>query len=112
MIVAFSSVSTFQVRLPAGDKQTSLLHLIIYIRDQLDCITELNLTSVTVVPDSEGINNLINIIQTSSSNIETNPIVQLLLSGNQNTIGQILTSFSQQINKMNTESLDKAISSK
>ena len=52
MIVAYSTVSTFQVRLPCGDDSTSLLHLIVHIRDQLDCITEFNLSSITVIPDS------------------------------------------------------------
>lgn len=112
MMIAFSSVSNFQVQLPAGDDQTSLLNLIIDIRDQLDCITEYNISSVTVIPDSEGINDLMNNIQSSSNSINNNPIVRLLASGNQNTVGQILTSLSQQFNKMNNQSLNQAVSSK
>jgi hypothetical protein len=113
MMIAFSSVSNFQVQLPAGDDQTSLLNLIIDIRDQLDCITEYNnISSVTVIPDSEGINDLMNNIQSSSNSINNNPIVRLLASGNQNTVGQILTSLSQQFNKMNNQSFNQAVSSK
>ncbi len=108
-IVAFSSVSIFQVRLPAGDDQTSLLHLIVQIRDTLDCITEYNMSSLTVLPDSVGINDLINDIQSSSGGITTNPIVQLLASGNQNIVGQMISSLSQQFNKMNQESLNEAV---
>jgi hypothetical protein len=112
MIVAFSPVPTFQIRLPPGDDQTSLLHIIVHIRDILDCITELNMSSVSVIPDSVGIADLINDIQSSSGGITTNSIVQLLASENQNIVGQVITSLSQQFNKMNIESLDKAVSSK
>ena len=111
-MVAFSPASILQVRLPAGDDQTSLLNLIVYIRDLADCITEYNLSSITVVPDSAGINDLVNNIQSSSKGLANNPIVQLLASGNQNIVGQIMTSVSQQFNIMNSESLDIAVSSK
>ncbi|UJR18699.1 hypothetical protein I4U23_005606 [Adineta vaga] len=110
MIIAYSSVSIFQLQLPAGDNQTSLLHLIVHIRDQLDCITELNISSVTVFSDLAAIHNLINDIQNSSERIITNPIIQLLTYGNQNRFGQIFTSISQQLNQMNNENLNKAIS--
>ena len=99
------------MRLPSGDDQTSLLHLIVYIRDQLDCIKEFNLSSVTVQPDSIGIANLMSDIQSSPGSITTNPIVQLLAGGNQNIVGQMITSLSQQFNKMNYENIDKAVSS-
>jgi len=112
MIIAFSSVSTFQVRLPAGDNQTSLLNLIINIQDTLACVTEYNLSSVSVTPDTVGIANLINDIQGPSSGIATNPIVQLLASGNQNIVGQVIASLSQQFNQMNSENLNTAVSSK
>jgi hypothetical protein len=111
-IIAFSSISTFQVLLPAGDDQTSLLHLTISIRDILNCITELNISSVSVIPDSAGISNLINSVQNSPNQMTNNPIVQLLASGNQNTVGQVITSLSQAFNKMNSKSIDQAVSSK
>jgi hypothetical protein len=111
-MIAFSAFSVFQVRLPAGDDQTSILNLIVYIRDQLDCITEYNMSSIIVTPDSVGINDLINAIQSSSTGITNNPIVQLLASGNQNIVGQVITSISQQFNKMNSQNLEKAVSSK
>ena len=100
------------VQLPAGDDQTLLLNLIVYIRDLADCITEYNLSSITVVPDSAGINDLVNNIQSLSKGLANNPIVQLLASGNQNTVGQIITSISQQFNKMNNENVNNAVSSK
>ena len=90
MIIAYSAVSTFQVRLPSGDDQTSLLHLIVHIRDQFDCIIEFNLSSVSVIPDSIGLTHLINDIQSASGGVTTNLFVQLLASQNQNIVGQMI----------------------
>jgi hypothetical protein len=111
LMVAFSFISDFEVRLPAGNDNTSLLYLFIQIRDTLDCVNEFNMSSVIVTIDSSGISDLINTFQNSASSLTTNPLVQLLSSGNQNTVGQILTSLSQQFNKMNIESLQNAVSS-
>ncbi|CAF3751894.1 unnamed protein product, partial [Rotaria sp. Silwood1] len=110
LMIAFSPVSLFQVHLPVGDDQTFILNIVIYVRDLLDCLTEVNMSSVSVVPDSSAITNLINNLQSSSNSIQNNPIVQLLASGNQNIVGQVITSVSQQFNKMNSESLDNAAS--
>ncbi|CAF4173255.1 unnamed protein product, partial [Adineta steineri] len=109
-IIAYSLISTFQVRLPLGDDQTSLVHLTVYIRDTLDCITKFNLSSVTVISDSIGIMNLINDIQNASNQLTTNPIIQLLASGNQNIVGQVITSLSQQFNNINNENINQAVS--
>ena len=110
--MANSPVLTFDVRLPSGDDRTSLLQLTVVIQDTLDCTIELNISAVTVIPDSVGIANLINDIQSSPGGITTNPIVQLLAGGNQNIVGQVITSLSQQFNKMNNENIDKAVSSR
>ena len=109
--IAYSSISTFNVLLPAGDNQTSTLVVIIHVRDQLNCIAEFNISSVTVAPDLVAINNLIVDIQNSSKTILTNPIIQLLASENQNFVGQLLTSVSKQFNQINSENLDQAIAS-
>jgi len=98
IMIAFSSSPTVQVRLPSGDNQI----LSIDIRDQLNCVTQYNLSSISVQTDSQAISNLL----TSTDN----PIVNLLSSGNQNTVGQILTSVSQEFNKMNTDNLNRAAS--
>jgi len=55
---------------------------------------------------------LINTFENSPDSLTTNPFIQLLASGNQNTVGQVLTSISQQFNKINSESLQNAVSSK
>lgn len=98
--------------MPAGNDQTSLLHISVAIRDTLNCITEINISSVTVIPDLVEISNLINDLQSLSNRKTNNPIVQLLATGNQNTVGQLITSLSQEFNKMNSESIDKAVLSK
>ncbi|CAF4521529.1 unnamed protein product, partial [Rotaria sp. Silwood2] len=109
-MIAFSPISDFQVRLPSGDNQTSLLNIIIYIRDFLDCVVEVNMPSISIIPNSTEINNLINNLQSSSNEINYNSIAQLLFSGNQNIVGQIIISLSEEFNKMNSENVDKAIS--
>ncbi|CAF1272127.1 unnamed protein product [Adineta ricciae] len=99
MINAFSSISTFQVRLPAGT-----ISLIVHIRDKADCVTEYNIsTSVVVLPDSSEITSLI-------KSTTHNYINKLFSSGNQNLIGQIITSISIQFNSMSYANINNAIS--
>jgi hypothetical protein len=69
------------------------------------------MTSVTVTSDSSSISDLVNTFQSSTNSLTTNPVVRLLSSGNQNIVGQILSSISQQFNKINIDSLQNAISS-
>ncbi|CAF4317797.1 unnamed protein product, partial [Adineta steineri] len=64
-IIGFSSVSYFDVRLPGGDDNTSLLHLFIVIRDRYDCKTEYNMSSVIVTIDTISIEDFVNTIQNS-----------------------------------------------
>ncbi|CAF4426280.1 unnamed protein product, partial [Adineta steineri] len=59
---------------------------------------------------STEINSLIVNLQSFENGITNNEIVQLLSSGNQNIFGQVITSLSQQLNQMNSQSIDKAIS--
>ncbi|CAF4382868.1 unnamed protein product, partial [Adineta steineri] len=109
-IIAFSPEDNFQVRLPAGDNETSLLNLVIYVRDLVGSVTQVNISSVNVITDLVVINDLIDKITNSSSTITNNAIVRLLSSGNQNVVGQMIISLSQELNQMSSENLDKAIS--
>ncbi|CAF4158129.1 unnamed protein product, partial [Adineta steineri] len=109
-IIAFSSEYNFQVRLPAGDNETSLLNLVVYVRDLAGSVTQVNITSVNIMADTAIMNDLIDKITNSSSTITNNPIVRLLSSGNQNVVGQMIISLSQEFNQMNSENLHKAIS--
>jgi hypothetical protein len=111
-MIAYAPVSTFQLRLPAGDNQTSLLEIVISIRDLLDSVVEVNISSISVVVNSEQINNLINNVQGSTNQLNRNQFVQLLWSGSQNVVGQILTSLSKQFNQMNNQTVNTAVSSK
>ena len=110
MMIAFSAISQFEIRLSPDNANETTLNLILYVRDTLDCVTMVNLSSVTVTTDVQSLNDLISTIQSSSS-LSTNPSIQLLASGNQNTVGQLITSFSQQFNRMHSEQLDMARSS-
>ena len=102
--------SNYELRLPAGDDNTSLIHVVARVRDQLGAIAEFNMSSVMVLPDTAAISNLINAFQNSSSN--NNPLVGLLVGGNVNTVGQVISSVSQILNQINNQNVNRAISSK
>lgn len=108
-MLAFSSLSTVEVRLPAGDDPTSRVHVVGFIRDILYCVAEVNLSSVVVTPDSEQIVDLITVLQNTGGNPTTNPIVQVLSSGNQNAIGQVITSASRMLNEINEQAVETAV---
>ncbi len=103
MIIAFSPVPTFDVRLPAGND----LHLVIHIRDLLDSITEYdNISSVTVLP------NLISNFKSMKTFRESNnELIEILSSGNQNPIGQVINLISQTLDQINNQTVEKALSS-
>ncbi len=111
-LIAYSFVPNFDVRLPSGDNDTSLINLMILIEDNLGCIKEINISSVNIIKNINEVNNLINILQNPSNQIINNQFIQLLSSGNQNTIGQITSSLSNEFNQMNYENINNAISSK
>ncbi len=112
MIVGFAAQSTFQVRLAAGDDQTSSVHLVVRIRDTHECITEFNLSTVRVVADSAAIDDLVSALESlSTSALANNPLVRLLASGNQNTVGQVISALAQESNRKSGESLKSAASS-
>ncbi|UJR16862.1 hypothetical protein I4U23_003760 [Adineta vaga] len=111
MIVAYSALSTFQIRFPSGDEPTYEVHLVVNVRDQFDCLTEYQFTtSIHVQPDMNAMNHFINDIQNSSNEIINNPFVQLLGSENQNIVGQVIQLFSNEFNKLNEQNIDQAIS--
>ena len=101
--VAFSLISQFDVRFPSGK-----LNLIVHIRDMADCLTSFNLSLVEIQSDLTLIENLISHFDQSNEN----PLTEYLSSGNQNIVGQILNSASQQLNSINNQTIEQAISSK
>ena len=110
-MVAFSSSPTIQLRLPAGTDNQSMVHIVGSIRDKLDAVTEYNLSSVVVTSDSEEVTSLVDSIRSSSTEMSSNPLVQILSSGNQNKVGQVITSLSQQFNQINQQTQQNAIAS-
>lgn len=82
--------------------------MIVHIQDTAECVTAYNLSSVFVETDSNETLNLMNNITNSSAN----PLTQLLASRNQNIVGQVISSLSQQLNTMNNQTIDRVISSK
>jgi hypothetical protein len=78
-LIGFSSESNIQVRLPA-----LYLHLMVEIRDKLNCITEFNLTSINVKSDLTQMKDFFDFLSTK----------------NPNTNGQILILLSRQFNEI------------
>jgi len=103
-MLAFSLVSTIQLLLPATNSNTSLLNIVAYISDTYDCTTEFNMSSVFVEPDLSEIDSL--------QNSTSNSLIQMLASGNQNRIGQVITSLSGQLNEINNQAITTARASK
>ncbi|CAF1689523.1 unnamed protein product, partial [Adineta ricciae] len=79
-MIVFSPVSTFQVRLPSGNNETSLVNIIIVIRDLFDCTTELSMSSISVTVNLADITDFINVLQAPSTEANNNQFVQLLSS--------------------------------
>jgi hypothetical protein len=108
LIIAFSPIPTFDVYLPVGND----LNLVIHIRDILDSIAEFNLSSVNISSEINLTTDLINNFRNSSNEPINNPFIQLISTGNQNTIGQIIHLLLEEFDLINKQTLEKAISSK
>ena len=109
LLIAFSPVSIFEVLLPAGDDPLSLL---ITIRDQHDCVTVWNnLSSISVRTDSNAFDDLLSNVLAGGGSM-TNPFMRLLITGNQNQVGQVSSSLSQHLNQLDEDNLHTAISSR
>ncbi|CAF1347188.1 unnamed protein product [Adineta ricciae] len=110
VLVAYSFISTFAVRFTSGDEPSNELHVIVHVRDQFDCFTEFHLSSTIVVQaDVTEMNRFMDEIQNSSSQLVNNPYVELLRSENQNVVGQVLSLFSNELNKINEETIAEAV---
>ena len=110
-MLAFSSASDFSIRLPSPDASQTRLHLLVTVRDTLDCVTSVNLSTVTVTVDVASISQLVDQISSSPSALTSNPLVRLLSSGNQNTVAQLITSLSQHFNHIDEQNVADALSS-
>jgi hypothetical protein len=112
VMIAFITTSISQVRLPAGNDTTSSLNLIAHIRDTSDCVTEIAMASVIVVPDFARIDTFVTDLQQYLGNkTTTNPFIEMLTSGNPNAVGQAITSLAEMLNKNNSRNVDVAFES-
>jgi hypothetical protein len=91
----------------------SWIQLTVYVRDKYDCTTEFDLSSISIVPDINNIISLITIVESSDYNtvIRSNPLIEILYSGNQNDICQVLTSAGQILNILAQQNLQLAVNS-
>jgi hypothetical protein len=62
------------------------------------------MSSVLVEQDLSAIDSL--------QNSTNNALIQMLSSGNQNRISQVITSISQQLNQINNQAIETAVTSK
>jgi hypothetical protein len=112
MMLGFTTESVYQLRLPASIDSSSTLHVIAHIRDTFGCVTEYNLSLVTVITDLLAISNLIKILQESNNNRRSDLLIQLLTDKNENVVRQIVHSISQVFNEMNEQNVTNAVLSK
>jgi hypothetical protein len=112
IMLGFTTLSIFQIRLPAGNDNTSTPMMMVDIRDMLDCVAEFDMKSPVVVPDLTEINTLIDVLQEPNNGATSNPFVRLLASRNQNTVTQVIILLAQELNKMNKQNIEIAVASK
>ncbi|CAF3978323.1 unnamed protein product [Rotaria sp. Silwood2] len=114
-ILGYTIVSTIQVRFPANGNNVTMVQVIARIRDMYGCMTEIDLSTVSIIFDMATINNLINDILTTPMNLvnntqlNSNPIVVVLAGGNQNLVSQVLIAQVQALNAMSMKILQAAI---
>ncbi|CAM4846598.1 unnamed protein product, partial [Rotaria magnacalcarata] len=95
--------SLFELRLPIGCGNASLVNVIVQIRDQLNSVTEANISAVSVVPTRTNIDSFVKAINISSTVPSKHPLVEILSKNNSVLTGQVITTVSQVLNEMNTE---------
>lgn len=83
--------------------------LSVSIRDTYHCITEFNLSAVTVITDDIEIDQFIAAIQTNLNKTANNSLIKILNSENQNAISQMITSIALNFNERNSENLARAL---
>ena len=110
-LIAFSPASAFQVDLPSGGAPAFSLQLVVYIRDAFGSTAEQNLSSISVFTDPGVVTDLIDDLQQSPDQLQSNPSIRSLLTGNQNQVGQLISSLSQQLNQLSDHNIELAASS-
>ena len=112
ILISYSTQSSMNMFLPCNGDTTSIIYLVVVIRDRLDSVIEAPLPSVAIERDTFSVNNLLDgLLGGSSTNLNNDPVVQSLSSGNPNTVSQVLTSVSGAVNGMNEENIQQAVES-
>lgn len=109
MTLGSTTTEMFKLRLPPGNGNTSLINVIVHVRDVFDAVNETHIATVPVTPDMTEITEFIEIIKnrsiiTSVSAYE-NSIVQLLFQSNLDVTTQVITIVSQMLNEINIKSM-------
>ena len=118
LIVGYSLLPTLQVRLPANGFNSTLVYVVTRIRDVYGAFTEIDLSPVTVIFDLNTLNDLIDGVLSAgvnlmnSSQLNRNPLVPLLASGNQNLVSQTLAAKIQALNAMSVTNSVSGLNSK
>jgi hypothetical protein len=108
IILAHTTDSIISLRLPGNIDPTTLFYTIVHIRDKFDCIREVHLSPVTVLADISAIEHFVDILQYSNDD----PIWKVLISNDQNIVGQMITSISQIFTEMNYQMIENVAQSK
>ncbi|CAF4464255.1 unnamed protein product [Rotaria socialis] len=107
------SSSTFELLLPAGSGDKSSVLVSVQVQDSRNCVTELNITTVSVVTNSNDINELISAIQaaaTKNSAVSSNSSLKKLLDNSSPTVvAQLVTTISQTVNQITNNTITTAI---
>jgi hypothetical protein len=117
-MLGFTTQNTFHARMPMGDSNSTILHLIVRVRDIFDSVIEMNMSSISVLPDTVDLTEFMTTVQSTFNNtindsrITSNPFIQILYgNGYQNDICQWLISISRVLNNQAKQNLLQAIES-
>ena len=111
-MLAYTSAALTHVRLPPGDPTTTLVHIMVQIRDNLNSAIEYRLAPVSVVLDSHELKTLIDVLHQPSQIVKNRNLnIRMLAGKNLNTVGQILTSISQTFSHIDSQGIDYAAAS-
>ena len=112
-MLASAMVAHFELRLPPGDNETSLLNMCVDIRDTRNSIVRYPLPTITITSNEDTVNEKVDQLQTPLHNAsDINDILGLIINGGQFSLEQVLISLSQVINTINEHDIENAIQSK
>lgn len=95
MMLGTSDLPIYRCRLPADDDE---LLIVVHVRDQFGSMTEFQLTSVVVQAPPMVMNEWLISLQGRTSSTSSTDLHEILDTGNDETIGQIIISVSTYLN--------------